>query len=92
MTNTKTFSEGLVCIDCGQAIANGPDSIGEPAEGWRVAYDRECREMARLGVDVVNGDEADDHTFSRSRCDLCRSPLGGARMAVLFSWDARNYA
>lgn len=80
------YSDGLVCVECGFAIAYGADSVESPPDGWRARWDRFTVQLERDAVSVVNGDSDDNRAFSRQACDYCHSPLGGARMAVVFSW------
>lgn len=67
----------LICADCGMLVANGDDSG---------MTDERCAEitgaldaLADEGFIVALGSSENDHDFSASACDLCRSPLAGYR-------------
>jgi len=64
-----------ICTDCAIWCANGDDSGMDEATAQRVKEAE--RAQGERGYSVALGDEVVE--FSMSRCDLCRSPLGGTR-------------
>ena len=72
-----------ICTDCAMWCANGDTSGMDVETETRVteAFDRQSEQ----GYTVVMGTEFVE--FSMSRCDVCRSPLGGSRFeAHLLEW------
>lgn len=98
MRNDQDTATGWVCHDCTFLLANGetpPEMNETETADWlaRISDDDECT----LGLPYEEHDcddpEAGDcgcdvREFSWSRCDNCRSTLGGYRHAVTFWFDA----
>jgi len=67
----------MTCSDCLIGVANADYS----------GMDLERETAVRIGIARWNndgfwlapGDGTDDHTFSRSSCDVCLTPLAGSR-------------
>jgi len=73
----------LICIDCGQLVANGeypPDFTMDECQAMVDAIEHNWPPAD--GWHIVPGDSLDDHDFSWSTCDACQSPLGGYRYAA----------
>lgn len=78
-----------MCVDCAMWNANADDSSMDDETVQRVVG--AAAELGRDGWVVVVGGEVDengepngehrDHDFSWSACDVCRSRLGGSRIA-----------
>lgn len=72
-----------ICTDCAMWCANADTSgmDAETEERVTEAFDRQSERgyTVAMGAKVVE--------FSWSRCDVCRSPLGGSRFeAYLLEW------
>ncbi len=77
-----TGYHGWVCVDCTQAIANGPEfSTAEEGDWW--ASNVEAHNPTDDGkFTVVLGE--DENSFATSKCDYCGSWLAGYRHAAVW--------
>lgn len=77
----------MVCVTCYFLIANGE---GDP-EWTQEQHDEHLRTMDKFCGDLslALGDSENDHEFSWSSCDSCRSTLGGSRHEVI-GFEHRN--
>lgn len=70
-----------ICADCLDAWIGSDDPTPE------VEASLQALQGLDAGSFLLRGDEEDDHEFSWSCCDLCRSFLGGSRHAMALATD-----
>lgn len=77
----QKYSDELVCVDCFGYVACG--EVQNPDPRWSLGGCEHALRMHALGERRVHtGDPERAHEFSRRRCDLCGSTLGGRREHV----------
>lgn len=72
--------EGLACVDCAVAIANGDTSGIEDLERWEQGVLETA--LYELGTVVTNCPEECEGSFHTSPCSYCGSDLAGDRHPI----------
>lgn len=105
-SNPQNTTRGNVCVDCTMLLANGetPDGWGEfETAEWMQRINAKTG-MCEVTLGMMASEHADgcdaletgndcqceQTDFSTSPCDLCGSPLAGARNAVTFWLPAED--
>ena len=79
---------GKVCVDCLMVLAGYPhDELGYDVSASIAAIERKA--SSGVYVDIACEEDCEGG-FSWFPCSLCKSPLGGDRHRVMYSWSANS--